>query len=145
MKTITILSLLLFSVINYGCSTTDRDSLRSSGSETHAFNMARLAAEIEHAKQPLVQFEASPEALQVLAASGEPLILVVNNPYLNISRPEAPWWHRLVPTFSEAGNVVLGGYSIYTARQNQKDANQANRELTQNVFGLIPPPGAGEE
>ena len=142
MKKLIILSLLLFS---YGCSTTDRDSLRSSGSETHAFNMARLDAEIAHAQQPLVRFEASPEALQVLAASGEPLILVVNNPYLNISRPEAPWWHRLVPTFAEAGNVALGGYSIYTARQNQKDANQANRELTQNVFGLIPPPGAGEE
>ena len=139
MKKLIILSLLLFS---YGCSTTDRGSLRSSGSETHAFNMARLAAEIEHAKQPLVQFEASPEALQVLAASGEPLLLVVNNPYLNISRPEAPWWHRLVPTFSEAGTVALGGYSIYTSRQNQKDANQANRELTQGLFGLIPPPAA---
>jgi hypothetical protein len=152
-RIIVALGIIGFALALVGCGTFSKESegwrgsARASGSETHAFNMARLAAEIDHAKQPLVVFEASPEALQILAASGKPLTLTVNNPYLSISRPESPWWHKLVPDFRDLAWV---GTTIYTVErgysrdkraissaerthQAQSDANERTQERLINL------------
>ena len=108
-----------------------RGSARASGSETHAFNMARLEAEIDHSRQPLVEFRASPEALQVLAASGQPLELIVNNPYLSISSPERPWWHRLVPEFRDVawlGTTIWQVERQYSTSKRQISASDRRHE-----------------
>lgn len=115
-----------------------RSSARASGSETHQYNMARLEAEIAHASKPLVHFKASPEALQILAASGEPLELIVNNPYLMLSDPVAPWWHRLIP---DGRDLLWGGITIWQAERNyslQKRQIRSTETTNQTLLGKIP-------
>ena len=130
-----VLAVLALASMLTGCATGEREgwraSARASGSETHSFNMARLEAEIAHSQQPLVEFRASPEALKVLAASGQPLELIVNNPYLSISRPESPWWHRLVPEFRDlawVGTTIWQVERNYSTSKRQISASDRRHE-----------------
>jgi hypothetical protein len=140
-----IVAVIVLSLLCTGCATSDvsgwRSSMRASGSETHQYNMYRLDAEVEHASRPLVYFEASPEALQVLAASGKPLILTVNNPYLMLSDPKAPWWERLIPS----GDTLLwGGITLYQFdRANKLQSRQLDASTARDrvlIDAAVKPP-----
>ena len=125
-----------------GCATSEREgwrgSARASGSEAHAYNMARLQAEIDHAQRPLVEFRASPEALQTLAASGQPLELTVANPYLMLSEPVAPWWHRLIPEFRDLAFVGVSVYQTERASSMQRRQLQSSERTTNRLLDKIP-------